>query len=243
MAAARNEARYVHRAEHLRAGKGRDGGAEDVVLRRFGLRVPGRSGRRFRLGSRCALPGRLRSGCLGLGGGLLFDAGRGLLGRRLLCGRLRCGSALRSLLRGRLCRRAFSLGGVGLGLGRRSLNRCGCGLRFGVQVDFAEELGLGNLVLHADDVALDDHLLLLFALFLLGRLQRYGGLLHRNAFADAFTGVAGIAVGPELLFQYGIGLRVDQRVGRPVVFDALLLQEVRDGVESHLELLCNLNEP
>ena len=116
-------------------------------------------------------------------------------------------------------------------------------LRFGIQVDFAEELGLRNLILHADDVALDDHLLLLLALLLLGRLQSHGALFHRNPFADTFTGVAGVAVGAELLLQHGIGLRVDQRIGRPVVFDALLLQEVRDGVEPHLELLCNLNEP
>ena len=47
----------------------------------------------------------------------------------------------------------------------------------------------------------------------------------------------------ELLFQNGIRFRVDQRIGRPVVLDALLLQEVRDGVQSHLELLGNLNEP
>ena len=123
--------------------------------------------------------------------------------------------------------------------------RGGCrrSLGFGRQVDLAEELRLLDFVLDADYVAFDDHLFFLLALLLLSFFEGDGRLLQGDTLADRLACIACGAVRPELLLQDGISLRVDQRIGRPVALDALLLQEVRDGIQSHLELLCNLNEP
>ncbi len=54
---------------------------------------------------------------------------------------------------------------------------------------------------------------------------------------------SGIPVATELLLQNGIRFGFDQRIGRTVALDALLLHEVREGVQAHLELFGNLNEP
>ena len=269
--AACDEARHVHRAEHLRTGEGHRFGAEDVVFRSLGLRFRrrGRSrlcrGRCLRgrsgfgsggCGSLCGLGLRSRGGRFRLrsllrgsgdlrGGRRCGRSGFRRLGRLRLGSRSGCGSRFHGL-RGfrshlRLCGGSRRLGrrfhGLGFGLGGRSR------LGLGREVDLAEELRLLNFVLDADDVAFDDNLLLFLALLLLGFFEGYGRLLQGDAFADRIACAGGAAVCPELLLQNGISLRVDQRVGRPVAFDALLLQEVRDGVQSHLELLCNLNEP
>ena len=239
MLAACDEARHVHRAEHLRTGEGHRLGAEDVVLRGLGLRLRRGGGGRSRLcRGRCR--GRSGFGCGSLCGFGLRSRG----GRFPLRGLLHGGCGLRG---GRRCGRGGSrrLGGgfhglgLGCGLGLGSRSRLGLGR----EVDLAEELRLLNLVLDADDVAFDDNLLLFLALLLPGFFEGYGRLLQGDAFADRITCAGGAAVRPELLLQNGVSLGIDQRVGRSVALDALLLQEVGDGVQPHLELLCNLNEP
>ena len=269
--AACDEARHVHRAEHLRTCEGHGLGAEDIVFRSLGLRL-------FGSGRGCCLHGRSRllsglgsGGCgslcgLGLrgrGGNFrlrsLLRGGRGLHGSRSFghcgfrgLGRPGLGSrsgrrfhgfgGFRSLLlhgRGRsdrLGRRLHSLG-FGFRLGSRS------GLGFGREVDLAEEFRLLDFVLDADDVAFDDNLFLFLALLLLGFFEGYGRLLQGDAFADRIACAGSAAICPEFLLQNGISVRVDQCVGRPVALDALLLQEVRDGVQTNVKLLCNLNEP
>ena len=240
--AAGDEARHVHRAEHLRTREGHRCRAEDVVFRRLLLR-------RFGLGRfGCRSGGRSR---LLRGFGLCRRGGRGCRGRgfRLLpCGsgcclcrsRGRCRGALLGLCRrGGLRLRGGNLRLRGRGLGRRGRS----GLGFGREVDLAENLHLRDLVLHADHVAFDDDLLFLLALLLLSLLECDGRLLQGDAFADRVACARGGAVRPELLLQNGISLRIDQRIGRSVALDALLVQEVRDGVDTHVELLGNLNEP
>ena len=259
--AAGHESRHVHRAEYLRPGKGHGLRTEDVV---FG------SGR-FRRGCRgfCGLgvrlPGSLRCGCRrGRCGGFRRFSGRSLgslSSRRRMHRRCGCGRAclrrpgFRACRHGRcgLCGSLGRLGRCRCCGGRRMLCggffrfrlRGGCrrSLGFGRQVDLAEELRLLDFVLDADYVAFDDHLFFLLALLLLSLFEGDGRLLQGDALADRLACIACGAVRPELLLQNGIGLRVDQRIGRPVALDALLLQEVRDGIQSHLELLCNLNEP
>ena len=244
MTAARNESRDVHRTEHLRALKLLDGRTEYMV---FGCGRCCRLGRcggcsfRFRCCRRWSGGGNCRSFRSQLcfsGRSHRRDCGRGSFRSRRPY-RLR----FRSFDRGpdRLCRRfgcrSRRFRRLGLGFRRRSV------FRPGRKVDPAENLRLLDFVLHADDVALDDHLLPLLALLLLRSFERYGGLFHGNPFANRFAGIAGGAVGAELLLQNGIRRAVDQRVGRSVALDALLVQEVRDRVQTHVELLGNLNEP
>ena len=273
MLAACDEARHVHRAEHLRTGEGHRLGAEDVVLRGLGLRLRRGGGGRSRLcrgrcrgrsgfgcgslcgfglrsrGGRFPLRGLLHGGCGLRGGRRCGRCGFRRLGRLRLGSRSGCGSrfhglrSFRGLLRFRGGSRRLGCGfhglGLGCGLGLGSRSRLGLGR----EVDLAEELRLLNLVLDADDVAFDDNLLLFLALLLPGFFEGYGRLLQGDAFADRITCAGGAAVRPELLLQNGVSLGIDQRVGRSVALDALLLQEVGDGVQPHLELLCNLNEP
>ena len=188
-------------------------------------------GLRRLLALRLTLFGRCRCGlCRGfrcLGGGLCGRLGRlfGSRSRRTRFGLRRLG--------------LFGHGTLG-GLGRL-VQRLHGGV-LGREINLAEELRLLDLVLDVDHVALDDHLLLLFTLLFAGLFEGDGRLLLRDAFTNRFPGIHGAAVRAELLLQNGIGLGVDQRVGRPVALDALLLQEVRDGVQSDLELLGNLNE-
>ena len=258
--AAGHESRHVHRTEYLRPGEGHGLRTEDVV---FG------SGR-FRRGCRgfCGLGVRLPGSlCCGCRRGRCCGFCR-FSGSSLCCGRRRgrCGVAC-LCSRGWLCRTGFRYCGCGgrCGLcgsfGRLGRCRCSgcrrmlCGgffsfclrgggsLGFGRQVDLAEELRLLDFVLDADYVAFDDHLFFLLALLLLSFFEGDGRLLQGDTLADRLACIACGAVRPELLLQDGISLRVDQRIGRPVALDALLLQEVRDGIQSHLELLCNLNEP
>ena len=271
MLAACDEARHVHRAEHLRTGEGHRLGAEDVVLRGLGLRLRRGGGGRSRLcrgrcrgrsgfgcgslcgfglrsrGGRFPLRGLLHGGCGLRGGRRCGRCGFRRFGRLRLGSRSGCGSrfhglrSFRGLLRFRGGSRRLGCGfhGLGCGLGLGSRSRLGLGR----EVDLAEELRLLNLVLDADDVAFDDNLLLFLALLLPGFFEGYGRLLQGDAFADRITCAGGAAVRPELLLQNGVSLGIDQRVGRSVALDALLLQEVGDGVQPHLELLCNLNEP
>ncbi len=228
--AARDHARHVHRAEDLRTGQLHVVGTEYVVLLLGLLRLRGSRGRLF-LGGSCGRGGRFRSlgrGLLGRRRGLSFHLGRGSgrLGLRL------CGGSLRR----------FRL----LGLGTlRGLLLFGLLFFLGVQVDLAKEFGTRNLVLHVYDVALDYHLLFVAALFgLLGLVERYGRLLERYAFAYVVALVSGDgAVRAELLLKDVVHLGTYRRIGRSVDVHALLEQVVHDGVKSHLELLCHLNEP
>ena len=229
--AARDEARDVHRSQHLRTREHRGVRTEDVVLGRFCRR--------------CGRLGLCGGGLSGPCGGLCFGGGRSLRPRR--CGRRLCGR----------CRLCLSGGRNGGRLGPARGRRCGCRLRgrsrgsgsrygdlgFRIEVDLAEDLGVGDFVLHADDAALDDDLLLLFAGLPSRLVERYGRLLLCDPLADGFAFAACAAVRAELFFEHGVYVRFDRRIGRTVAFDALLLQKVRDGVQSHVELLCDLNEP
>ena len=261
MLAAGDESRHVHRAEHLRTRQGHGFGAEDIVFRRCG----------FGLGCRCCSRSwcRSQSRCRSCGrsGGRRGSRFSGFGLRRSRRGRSRCCGSRRCRLDFGSCR--FLCGGFGLrrgfrrfdgrtggcGLGRTGLFgrfhrfrlRGGSGgrsrLGFGRQVDLAEDLRLLDFILDADYVAFDDHLFFLLALLLFSFFESDGRLLQGDALTDRIACVACGAVRPELLLQNGISLRIDQRVGRSVALDTLLLQEVRDGIQSHLELLCNLNEP
>ena len=244
--AAGDEARHVHRAEHLRTREGHGLRTEDIVFRRLRLRS-------FRCGC-CGL------GCLGGFRGLLrlgLRSRGGSFGLHLGCrsGFRRFGG-FRGLLRLGLRRRG---GSFGLHLGRRSgfrrfgslrsLLRLGLrsrgrlGLGFGRKVDLAEEFRLLDFVLYTDDIAFDDDLLFFLALLLFGFFEGDGRLFQGDALTDRVACAGSAAVRPELLLQNGIGVRIDQRIGRSVALDALLLQEVRDRVQTDVELLCNLNEP
>ena len=219
--AARNESGNVHRTEDLRPGEGHGFGTEDVVLGRFGLGLLGLGG--------LALFGGLLDGLFNRFRGRRFNGlGHDGFGNRL-------GLGLRGL--GDLGR--LGLGGLRLYDGLRGRL---CSLGLGVEVDFTQELGLLDFVAHVDDVALDDDLFL-FLLRLLAALDGNGGLLQRNPLADRIAGTRRGTVGAELLFEDRIGVGVDLRVGRTVALDALLVQEVGDGVDTHVELLGHLNEP
>ena len=253
--AAGDEARHVHRAEHLRTREGHGLRAENIIFRSLGLRGFRSGGRSCRFGSfgsfgsfRLGL--RSRSGCFGLHFGSWGRSRRfgrfGGFGSRFRLGlRSRSGCfGLHLGCRGR--RRSDGLRSFGSlrGLLRPGLrSRCGLGLGFGRKVDLAEEFRLLNLVLYADDIAFDDNLFFFLALLLFGFFEGNGRLLQGDAFTDRVACAGSAAVGPELFLQNGISVRVDQCVGRPVAFDALLLQEICDRVQTDVELLCNLNEP
>ena len=259
--AARNKARNVHRSQHLRACERHRRRTENVVFRSLGLRSCGgllrgrscRGGRSRRLCRGCRGFRSFRCCTLlrsrGCGRTRLFRLRgrfRALGGRRCRYGRSGFRNAARLRCRGRLCGRGGSclrllLNARG-GLLRGRLRGRGR-LGFGRKVDLPQEFRLRNLVLHADDIAFDDNLLFFLALLLLRFFEGDGRLFLGDTFPNRVAGAHGTAVRTELLLQNGIRLRVDQRVGRPVALDALLLQEVRDGVQTDLELLGNLNEP
>ena len=118
--------------------------------------------------------------------------------------------------------------GAGLGLGERSI--------------LPRILGWGSSSLTLIDVAFDNYLLLLFARLFLCLFEGDRSLLLGDSLPDAFPFVAGNSAPAEFLLQNGIDVRFHQRIGRTVGFYTLLLQEVRDGIQSHLELLGNLDK-
>ncbi len=228
--AARDHVRHVHSTDDLRSAQLRGIGTEDVVLRslRLGLLL-GFRGLGCRSGSRCRRRrcgrrywlGRLPDdigrfvGCNGLVGDRALR--RGLRRLRLLC---RCGSGLLGRLLGRLGRLLSAAAAA-------------------VEIDLAEEFGRRYLVLYADYVAFDDYLLVLLGARLL-RGNAYCGLFLRYAFTHGVALVTRDAITAELLLQHGIDLGRNQRAGRTVALDALLLEKIGDRIESHLELLGNL---
>ncbi len=169
------------------------------------------------------------------------------LGRRFRFG-FGCGSRFGGRCRfrfggGRLrCRLRFRSRSLRYGLCRRFAYRFRSRFGLGRKIYFAQNFGLGQFVLDADDVAFDNYLLLLFARLFLCLFEGDRSLLLGDSLPDAFPFVAGNSAPAEFLLQNGIDVRFHQRIGRTVGFYTLLLQEVRDGIQSHLELLGNLDK-